>query len=396
MRGGRIFRGLAGHAPVPAVIHAEAGGADGILSSAFRVAVEDGLAKTGVPGAQIAVRRERKLLWSACAGRLRPDPRESSGSTSGMGDVGREDRFIIASVTKLVVACVALSLAERGELDLDRPVAWLLPDLPNADRITTRMLLGHKSGLREYFRDQWIRQKLKNDSLRSWNRREVLDAIGRLGVEKEPGQRFAYRNTNYIAIGEILELCTGKTIGALVEDHVNRPLGLKTLAFTEANSGYKRLASPYTRLFGRIFNSLSYTGGRMPTDAVGEVWTGGGIAASAEDVATLTDALFRGQLLRPEKVEAMSSASGPGPNSIPEILQKVSSGATESAYGLGVSIEKRGETRTLGHNGMYLGWSATTTFDTRSRVTVTVLTNLAALPVPADRLHKAIRDGLDG
>jgi D-alanyl-D-alanine carboxypeptidase len=385
-----------GYATIPARINEETGAADGTLSSAFRSAIEKDLANTGVPGAQIVVRREGELLWSACAGQLSFVSQEDFQSRSGTANVRREDRFVIASVTKLVVACVALSLAECGELDLDCPVAWWLPDLPNSDRITVRMLLGHRSGLREYFKDRWVRQRLKEDPLRSWNRREVLEAVKRLGSEKEPGQRFAYRNTNYIAVGEILESCTGKTVRRLVEDHVSRPLGLRTLSFSQKSSSGGRLAAPHTRLFGRIFDPLKRTGGQIPTDAIGEVWTDGGIVASAEDIAALTDALFGGRALRPETVEVMSTAPVSSPNGVRKMLQIVSPGVAESAYGLGVAIEKREETYTLGHDGMYLGWSAVTTFEPRSRVTMTILTNLLNLPVPAHRLQKALRSVLDG
>ena len=43
---------------------------------------------------------------------------------------------------------------------------------------------------------------------------------------------------------------------------------------------------------------------------------------------------------------------------------------------------------------MYLVWLSTTTYDTRSRVTVTVLTNLAGINMPAQRLEKKLRAAL--
>ena len=137
----------------------------------------------------------------------------------------------------------------------------------------------------------------------------------------------------------------------------------------------------------------------MPSDAVGEVWTDGGIAASAEDVATLTDALFTGELLRPETVETMShapAAFGSETGIVFRMLRKISPGAAESSYGLGVASEKRGQVWALGHNGMYLGWSAITSFDTRTRVTITVLTNLLGLPVPAHGPHGGLYEALGG
>ncbi len=155
---------------------------------------------------------------------------------------------MVASVTKLVVACTALSLVERGELQLDAPVARWLPELPEGDRITVRMLLGHRSGLPEYFRDDEVRRRLIQDPLASWSRTELLEAVGRPGRETAPDERFAYRNTNYIAIGELLARCSGRAVGDLVQERVGRPLGLGTLSFAGEEHGPGRLAAPHRRL----------------------------------------------------------------------------------------------------------------------------------------------------
>ena len=56
----------------------------------------------------------------------------------------------MASATKLATECLVAQLAERGVLRLDDPVATWLPELPHADLLTPRLLLAHRSGLREY------------------------------------------------------------------------------------------------------------------------------------------------------------------------------------------------------------------------------------------------------
>lgn len=382
-----------GHRSVPPDIHGEIGAADDSLGLLLRTTTAKKLAGIGVPGAQVAIRRQGELLWSACAGQLRLDTPERTSDTD---DVRRRDRFVIASVTKLVVACTALSLAERGELDLGSPVAQWLPDLPHGNRITLRQLLGHRSGLPEYFRDKRIRRKLKTEPLATWNRPELLDAVGQLGSERDPDQEFAYRNTNYIAIGEIVERCTGKSIGDLIEDRVTRPLGLTTMSFDDDDMehGGGRLASPHRRRFNRVIDPLTRTNGRIPSHAIGQVWTDGGIAASAEDLATLTEALFEGVLLNQATVDDMvnrSAAPGSAVGGILGSLQRIYLGPVQRSYGLGVAIEQREDTRTVGHEGMYYGWSAATTFDPHTRVTVSVLTNLAKIPVPAERLERSLR-----
>lgn len=376
----------------------ETGAADDALSSALRAALEQELVRNRAPGAQAVVRREGEVLWSACAGRLSLASR--GAATDEAQHVRPEDRFVIASITKLVVACVVLSLVERGELVIDETIEQWLPGLPNADRITLRMLLSHGSGLSEYFKDEWVRRQIKDNPLRTWCRREIMDAVARLGPEAEPGERFAYRNTNYLVIGEILELSTGKRIGELIEDHVCRPLGLGTLSFTKESPGGGRLAAPYIWQPIRYFNpldSLKPTGGHIPSDAIGEVWTDGGIASSAEDLAALTEALFNGRLLRAQTVEEMSTPPGYGETFLARVLRLALAGSVESAYGLGVAIEQQRYSRDsllVGHDGTYLGWSSTTTYETRSRVTVTVLTNLAGINMPARRLERKLRAAL--
>lgn len=372
-------------------LHDERGAAGDPDRALLRTTTAKRLARLGVPGAQIAIRRQGDLLWSACAGQLRRDP-GSAGEA-----VRRQDRFVVASVTKLVVACTALSLVERGDLQLDSPVAQWLPELPLGDRITVRMLLAHRSGLREYFQDEEVRRKLGSEPFAPWSRDELLDAVAGLGSGSAPDQRFAYRNTNYIALGEILARCTGRTVAELVEERVSQPLGLRTLSFSGEEHGVGRLASPHKGRPWHVIDLLSRTRGRLPSHTIGDVWTDGGLATSAEDLAILTEALFEGRLLRGATLDVMIhrfASPGSAVGGILGALQALYLGRARRSYGLGVAIEERARTTTLGHEGMYYGWSATTTFDPRTRVTIAVLTNLASIPVPAERLELSLRNAL--
>ena len=63
-----------------------------------------------------------------------------------------DSAFYAASVSKQFVAMSALLLQEQGKIDLDLPVRTYLPALPEyADRVTTRHLLQHTGGVRDYF-----------------------------------------------------------------------------------------------------------------------------------------------------------------------------------------------------------------------------------------------------
>src|ERR1041384_1733047 len=59
--------------------------------------------------------------------------------------------FRIASTTKPLTAVAAMQLFERGKLDLDAPVQKYVPSFPTKSfPITTRQLLAHVSGIRNY------------------------------------------------------------------------------------------------------------------------------------------------------------------------------------------------------------------------------------------------------
>jgi CubicO group peptidase (beta-lactamase class C family) len=340
-------------------------------SERLTVAVSAALARLRPPGAQIAVRRRGTLVWEACAGRVdRSDP------------VAASDRFVLASATKLATACIVALLAERGALDLDAPMRRWLPELPNADRLTPRLLLAQRSGLREYASDRAIARRLNGGAPDyPWSRSELIEAIARLGAEREPGERFAYRNSNYIVAAELAERAGGDDYATLLDALIAGPLGLPGFSCKTSVSG-TRLATPHVALLGRPIDMLAVTGGRVPTDALGPVWGDGGIASSAHDLARFTEALFTGELVSAETLGAMVARSS-------RMSRKV-------GYGLGVMLSTLPGAVVAGHEGWYFGWTSATGIDDATATTVAVVANLGGPTISAARIARAVRSALTG
>ncbi|MFD4957849.1 serine hydrolase domain-containing protein [Microbacterium sp. NPDC058389] len=82
--------------------------------------------------ASLAIIHDGRLVLDLVGGERRPDALQ-----------------LLFSVTKPVTAVVALRLHERGELDLDQPLAEFWPEFskPSTARITSRMVLQHRSGI---------------------------------------------------------------------------------------------------------------------------------------------------------------------------------------------------------------------------------------------------------
>jgi CubicO group peptidase (beta-lactamase class C family) len=122
--------------------------------------------------------------------------------------VDAETVFEAASMTKPLAAHTALKLAERGLLDLDRPLASYLEEPylqgePRHEKITARMVLSHTSGFP------------------NWRPRG-----GALKVMHEPGTAFLYSGEGFQFLQRALEQITGESFESLQRRLLLGPLGM--------------------------------------------------------------------------------------------------------------------------------------------------------------------------
>jgi CubicO group peptidase (beta-lactamase class C family) len=123
------------------------------------------------------------------------------------------------STTKTMTAIVALMLADRGELDLDAPVTKYWPEFAanGKSAITTRMFLGHTSGM-----CGWTETMTFEDIL-DWDK--ATSTLARQAPWLKPGAVGAYAPLTYgPLIGEVVRRITGKTLKAFFAEDVAGPL----------------------------------------------------------------------------------------------------------------------------------------------------------------------------
>jgi CubicO group peptidase (beta-lactamase class C family) len=124
------------------------------------------------------------------------------------------------SVTKTVTALCALVLADRGELDVDAPVARYWPEFAAAGKqgVLVKHVLSHTAGLPS------------PDGASSAADCYDWDAMtGRLAAQApawEPGTAAGYHSlTQGFLIGEVVRRITGRTVGQFLADEIAGPLG---------------------------------------------------------------------------------------------------------------------------------------------------------------------------
>ena len=126
----------------------------------------------------------------------------------------------VFSTTKTMAALAALVLVDRGELDLDAPVAKYWPEFAARGKagIQVRQLLSHTSGV-----SGW-EQPITLEDLYDWDKSTAL--LAAQAPWWEPGTASGYHALTYgHLIGEVIRRITGQRLGEFFAAHIAGPLG---------------------------------------------------------------------------------------------------------------------------------------------------------------------------
>ncbi|HLA54584.1 MAG TPA: serine hydrolase domain-containing protein [Flavobacterium sp.] len=131
----------------------------------------------------------------------------------------------IASVSKMLTAAAIMQLVNRDKLDLDQKVNTILKTFPYPD-ITIRMLLNHRSGLRNYA--YFTADPGVWDTKQTITNEDILRLLGEknIALATPAGTHFAYCNTNYAMLALVIERITGLKYGEAMQRMIFKPLGM--------------------------------------------------------------------------------------------------------------------------------------------------------------------------
>lgn len=151
----------------------------------------------------------------------------------------------IASVSKVLTATAVLKLVNAGKIDLDQKVNTILKTFPYED-CTIRMLLDHRSGMRNYayFTD---RDKSVWDRHNQLTNKDILDILATkdIGLESRTGTRFSYCNTNYAMLALIIEKITGLKYKEAMSEMIFKPLGMTNTYVFDDDKDRKKIVPSY-------------------------------------------------------------------------------------------------------------------------------------------------------
>ncbi len=349
-----------------------------------------------VGGISAAIKVDGLAFWQGTTGYAARNIDAQNNLLPGGTVFTTETLSRIYSVTKTFTAALVLELAKEGTFGLDNPVSMYLPlNLINPSlnsSVTIRQLLAHESGYSDYTDEINLQIAVAFQPTHVWTPFEVLTFVHQIN---EPGAVRSYSSTNYIILGAIIEIATGKSVQQLYRERFFTPLGLTSmyLDVRETQRPGTLLASPHDNIsaFNPIFQFTgqptfpdAYTNiSALPFTAIGSLeFTGGGIISNAADLAEWGNALFGGRATSKTTLDTM--------------LNSISSTPDEFGNRLGYGIKNTpfisGSFDFIGHNGSAPGYRSVMFYNIERKMTIVVLTNFAGLS-PYD-IAKAIYEAL--
>jgi len=311
------------------------------MSDAFKRDIDKGT----IPGVTVMVARRGQIGWFAALGKQNP---------AAAAPMAHNSIFRIFSMTKPIVSVGIMALLEEGHFLLTDPVAKYIPEfadqkvgvenngkldlVPPVRPITIQDLLRHTSGITyDHTGNGLVQQLYQQSRLRS---RKISNAehatlVAGLPLMCQPGAEWNYSRSTDI-LGRIIEVVSGKSLGAFLTERILAPLQMTETAFHTGEQNAGRLAEPFSTdpwngEKVQLFNMLE-----KPAMESG----GGGLVSTTMDYARFCQMLLNGgsldgnRIIGRKTLELMAS-DHLGPN------VKVDSPLMQPGHGFGLGFAVR-------------------------------------------------------
>jgi CubicO group peptidase (beta-lactamase class C family) len=327
--------------------------AAGALSSADRVGAAQSTATpvatlSGEPAVDIAaIARDAMDRYDLKALILRVTVDGEEIITTALGEsmtgvpATTDMHFRNGAVAIAYVATVMLRLVERGLAGLDDPIAKWLPDLPDADTVTLRMLANMTSGYNDYLRNDDFVNELYANPFRQWTAEERIDYGLAIPRTFAPGTNWDYSHCGYVILGRVLEQIGGKPLDLLLQEEVSAPLGLRNTVSSETALMPEPVLHSFSTERREALGIPDGTPFLEETTYWDPSWTisvGAVQTTDIYDMAASAVAIGEGTLLSPESHAAQVSTELIGFGSPLDGCPTCHTVEAANAYGLGVKL----------------------------------------------------------
>lgn len=280
-----------------------------------------------------------------------------------------DDLFWIASMSKAMTAAGIMALVDDGKVSLDDPIEKFLPEFralmvnteTSKDRlilkkpvraVTVRHVLSHTSGMP-------FKAAIEDPTLDIYTLRERAISYAMTPLVSQPGEKYLYSNAGINTAGAIIEVVSGMTYEAFMDQRLLKPLGMKDTTFWPTEAQLRRLAKTYTANGAKTdLQESNITQLRYPlNDRKNRTpMPAGGYFSTAADVAKFCQMLLNGGQHRGKRV--LSEPSVKAMTSVQSGEAKLNNRVANYGLGLNITTQAPSQPGELGlgsaaHGGAY-------------------------------------------
>jgi CubicO group peptidase (beta-lactamase class C family) len=280
--------------------------------------------------------------------------------------------FRNGAVAFAYLGTLLLQFVDEHRVGLDDTIDHWMPDLPEADQVTLRMLANQTSGYPDYETDPAWEAAWSADPFHIWTFEERLAYAFERPMVAPPGTNWSYAHTNFMVLGEILARIGGEPLDQLLQEKVLGPMGLTSTVASVTSE----VPDPVLHTFSSERRAAL---GIPPATAFYEESTfwntqwgtpmGANQTTTIDDMATTAEQVGTGALLSEASYHAMTDPNLLGfghkdPACAPSCFQQV------EGYNFGLGVVRSGSW--ILQNPLLAGFSGTTAYLPSEGVAVAV------------------------
>ncbi|MBK7319503.1 serine hydrolase domain-containing protein [Candidatus Villigracilis affinis] len=325
--------------------------------------VNNQMKRHGIPGLALALVDGDKVIFMKGYGKADQTGRPITPQTP----------FILASVSKPLTAVAIMQLVDAGQVELDAPVQKYLPEFRVADltasgQITVRHLLLHTSGIPATACDTKINAKTIE---------EYVAELQTVKLDAPVGTRHSYCSGNYNVLGRVIEVISGQSFGAYMQENIFTPLDMRQSFTSEQEAKQAGLAQGYQWLFGlSVPTQHPYNPSQLPS---------GYMISSAEDMSHfLISQLNDGQYADTNLLSA---------NSVAAMQVAGTKRGENGGYGFGWVIAPVGDVPAVWHDGVNVNFHSLLLMQPETKRGAVVLMNSFGI-VAYEGAYREIEEGV--
>lgn len=304
-----------------------------------------------------------------------------------------EMNFRNGAVAFSYVSILLLKYVDDGTVKLDDPIVQWEPTLPNADKVTLRMLANQTTGYPDYEADPVWLAAFNDNPFHIFTYEERLKFAFGKPLQFAPGTNWSYAHTNFMILGDILAKIGNRPLDQLLNDEVFTPMGLKntvgSVTSTMPEPALHTFSSERRVAFAEpgkpFYEEATYWNSQWGTPM------GANETTTIDDLATTAISFGTGSLLSKSSYAAMTDSKLIGfgkkdPGCVPSCFTQV------DIYNYGLGVIRSGPW--IMQNPLLSGIGVTTAYLPSEKISISVAVTLNPGGFDADGNYKNRADYL--